>query len=580
MNDILTNSCVFRVTMSSTQSDVKKVAETAEHPGGSQAVTESSKEVQKVPSEGVRDKSSVTKGGSKRKSSPGRKGKSLVKRSRSNDFVETGALKRFGHLVHQGPQKAVRHSLGKIAIPDEQDDDSEFEEVMFSQETRVTLWDSYVSLMNDILEESTLSDPEKMNIKALHEMYEDKDFPAICPIDTCGRMKPVYSRLGLLRHLVERHMPLRPMWRCPYGKGKCRDAQPRKIAHVRHVGWTHGRPYCQAAAHTYMEDLSFLEKNKRFDTGFKVRGMMAGRYNAKVKESNPDSDISPPSSFKRIIITSDSSEEELGDLPCCALEDEEIEVFVSSVGAELLDSVINQLEGNDETLEATTTLERVLSEMDAPTLPSGPQVSQAPCPVMEAKATLPQPELKASEGEARELKPIPELFRFVASGSRQFLDPRTGEVEHMKLQIRSLQTTCMTQMKACEELVGSLKVVSRLADEHEGNLKQTEIHLEEVIQLRRDLYKAKQMNTELTWRASVREKKLQELEVVVLEKTRSVGLLEDHVKTLQHDVQRLKEDNAEAESQIIDLKKTSDDSGKDQIDKMAAQFVHFMKTQH
>lgn len=490
--------------------DVESTELVVSHPGGSADGAES-KDCQVIEQPGPQPTGGArAKTGTKRKPAPVAKTKAVFKRSRSHENTDTRAIRKYGHLVHQGTKKPVKHALGRIAIPDApRGEDSEFEDEVFCRENKVTLWESYVSLLNDILSNSTLGQEDKRRLEVVgKELCEESDFPGACPVRDCTRHKPICSKLGLLRHIVERHLPSKPMWRCPYGKGGCTDVQPRKIAHVRHVGWEHGRPYAQAAANTFMEDLKHYVVNKRYDNKFKIVSGLEERFFKQIGKPMPeDTYISPPSSFKKLVITSSSSEDEMENSPCC----------------EIIDSIIDEMIAHPtETEVAASTLENILEEMDAlhgTTVEEGGSV--------EAEAS-------------RQLIPIPDLFKF--DPGSVYRDPRTGEMENLLHMLSELEINCQKQMELQKRLKKSSLTLRTMVDEHEGSLKLSGENLQEVIDIRQRLYKSQQRETEASSRAKGLEAENLCLKAQGGQKAKSILLLEDHVKNLQEDVRRLSRD--------------------------------------
>lgn len=529
--------------------------------------------------------------------------KPIIKRRKSGEN-EAKALQDFGHLVNQHTKKYIPHASGTVAIPSAPEEDSEFEDVMFSGETRVTLWQTYKDLCLEILHEVQLKPGEKERLKILaFDTCGESDMPMLCPVDQCTRTKPVYSRVGFLRHVVESHLPKRPQWRCPFQSGKCGGSQPRKIAHVRHVGWVHSRPYALAAALTFRSQLRYLEDNPGYVCDFRVTGPRADHFYKQLGETPPQvvdnreyrtvvfssssssSSSSPSSSSSSSSAHSPSSGDELDK--SCAYEivegvtSENVplnmpSIEVPPVGAQspVESPPVNKPEKVVEAVSlpdvaqglglaikhGNAQREKALQITEPPTSPQ----AQASKETVEATETLVQVladmEEAGSSGDSvcanppsPPLKRIPDLFLF--EDNHQYINPSVGEVERMIKGLRELQITQEKQNSIHMSLVASLHEIKTTVDEQEGNVKMTGEQLQATIDLQRKLYHSQQAQTSLREKCSCLELEREQHKKQAAHRDNSIKLLENHVVTLQGDVKRLTVDNAAAENTIIQLQR-------------------------
>lgn len=540
---------------------------------------------------------------SKRKS-PAVAIKSAVKKRRPSDS-EAKALQEFGHLVDQNPKRYIPHSKGPEAIPSAPTEDSEFEDEIFIQESRSTLWQTYKGLLLEILEQSEMSEAVKDRVKVLaFDICVEEDTPMMCPLEDCLRTKPVYSRVGFLRHIVEKHLPLRPMWRCPYKNGQCDGHQPRRVAHVRHVGWTHGRNYALAAALTFRDNLRYLEPNGSFDPWFVVRGPRSRHFYNTVEEVPPPANTRRE--YNRVVFSSSSSSsssEDLDESECCELAEEvaAVDLLLQNSGeapastlppsspppvceapasnlalsttpsaSDIQTTTPVENTNNDEVLRTAPNQASLPSpepKVEVCSAPEVPKVVELPLPqdrLPREKAVSSPDENATAAGTLVEimakmdqptasppLKHIPELFLFEAGNN--FVEPSVGEIERMICGIHELQLTHQKQNHIHESLIASLKGIKVTVDEHEGNIKLTSEQLQATVDLKKKLFREQQNVAFLTDKCSHLEERKQELHQELSNKNRSVQLLEDHVRTLQADVKRLTEDNKLAATKMEEV---------------------------
>lgn len=507
----------------------------------------------------------------KRKTSTSERLDSGNKRRRcSLENGESGVLKKFGHLVRHSGLTSVKHSAGKIAIPEVEIGDSEFEDELLVKETPETLFHTYEQLAEDIIKRSGADVKTTEALRDLCFIVPGGNFPVTCPVEKCTRSKPVYGKAAYVRHMVERHLPERPMWRCPFSGGKCQGKQPRLIAHIRHVSWKHGRSYPMAAALTFhRDDLLTYEKNTQY-----------GRKSEKVH-------VSPRSRFKRIVISSSSSESE-AELDQDSKYElvEELSMVVETSSLETPGSIGKVLLPEATGLESFTPLigpPRVPEAVDpsevnlADVSPGGPvkDTNQSEAQVAVKHLLGVMGAMDATHKASPPLKKIPELFLFEKAPTK-FLDPRTQVIENMVRQLEDLSINCGAQAQLCQGIASSMNSVRRLADEHEGVLQTTGQHIQDVVDLQKQLFKAQQGRTEREWKITTLEGENTRLKQELASKVRSTQLLEDHVRTLQDDVKRLTQDNREAEEKLQGIDLTKDRA----LEGLAAQVAAIIEGKH
>lgn len=519
-------------------------------------------------------------------------GQVTIKRRRSSEG-EAKALLEFGHLVDQTPKKYIPHSKGTEAIPGAPDADSEFEDEIFLHEDRGSIWQTYKKLALKILSESQLSDKEKDRCRVLaFDICREEDIPMVCPVGLCPRSKPMYSRIGFLRHVVEKHLPQRPLWRCPYQGGQCSGVQPRRVAHVRHVGWVHARNYALAAALTFREDLQFLQENDIFDPKFVINGPKTEHFYAQVGEIPPQV-AERKREFRRAVFSSSSSpssssEDELDQSTCCEIIEEVASLEVGEIdksapakknappGATAPPSTSDTSKAPQDvpsqaTKESPSTcsLKHPDSHKDPPTDPGILPVSDSGIPapseleneglreetvvatshLVNLLAGMDKVEEEKSCENPKQRIPGPFLFETDA----KFIDPSVGEVNSMIRGLQELQVTHVRQDSIHQSLLNSLKELKIAVDEHEGSLKLTSDQLQESVDLKRKLYKSQQQVTTLEESRARLEKDKSASTREIEAKDRSIKLLEDHVRTLQADVKRLTADNLLAVTTVEEL---------------------------
>lgn len=508
----------------------------------------------------------------KRKSVDVVRQKGEKRRRHSGDGAEAGAMKTYGHLVKQTGLVSVRHALGKLAIPDVEGIDSESEESLFLESTPDNVWIWYRNFAEEIIERSKLSEETAQRLRKLcFDTFHTDGIPLCCRVDGCKRRKPVFTKTGYLRHMVEAHLPERPSWPCPFSGGKCRSRQPRRIALARHIAWEHGRSYPLAAALTCKHNTQVCEANPQWRelTESKAVVVKSGKRipskSRPVISSDSDSDLDASPRYELI-------EEISIDLPLVvgSLTTNKPDLGLCVAPTVPLPTKLNPPPiGSPKRELGQENDTRDLAKVS----PGGPihnvGTDEAFVASQQLMGVLDTMEDKA---EARsELKP--EFFLFEDAPPARFLDPNTRVIENMICQLQDLKVNCGAQAQLCEGLASSMGVVRRMADEHEGNLQATDVHLQELVKWKRETFKAQQGKAERDWRCQTLEERASKLEAEVVNKDRSISLLEDHVKTLQADVRRLTKDNKEAEEKLRSLEVESGDS----IAKIAAQVAAILQ---
>lgn len=539
-----------------------------------------------------------------------------AKKVKGKDVVDASVLKKYGHLIRQDTQKKrVPHAPGNIAIPNNPDGDSEFESEIFCGEDKDSLWVTYRELAKEIIQGSELVEDKKMHLQVLcFDICKEQDCPLVCPIENCPRGKPVYSRLGYLRHIVEHHLPMKPWWMCPYKGSKkslgskteemCTKRQPRLIAHIRHVGWDHARSYPLAAALTFDRDLKRLEENTSFDPEFVVTGDKADQFyfkSGKIRKTlvarGKLTKFSPEN----------SEDEEVGMLSTVYMspKQERVKKFdFTGVGNKspstkknpIVPQKCHKCQIPSKGVEPVNKENAPKGEINSPInlsslfkeeVPPGGCHRDEPChETREASDTLidimRQMDAGASGIQARPpslanplppVKTAPDLFKF--SSESTYIDDRTGSMEELRHQFQRLSALAKEQTEICSSVFPALGTLRVMVDEHEGNIRLSGEQTQQVVDLRKSISRHKQNNTETQRELGTVKERNCTLEAKVKSLQKSNALLQNHVLTLQADVKRLTQETMVAESRILTLQ--SDPSQVSQMDKLALKVTQLIQ---